>query len=148
MLRRIGNGPAIIGGFLQSYAPGTWDTDAFNLYIGAAVNMTQDGDQGMVRPIVNLALMPAYTLDKLNAATMTTWAKEFARVNYELGVPIMLRFAHEFNGNWNEYAQKPAQFIAKWRQFTNIVRQYTNMTAMVWAPVGFGARISNNGDCP
>jgi hypothetical protein len=46
----------------------------------------------------------------------------------------MLRFAHEFNGNWNEYSQKPAMFIQKWRQFTRIIREYTNMTAMMWAP--------------
>ncbi|KAI9008634.1 glycoside hydrolase superfamily [Hyaloraphidium curvatum] len=134
LIRRLDGAPAIIGAFLQSYSPTTWDQDAFDLYVGAAINMTKEGDAGLVNPILNLALMPAYELDKLSAETMTGWAKQFARVNYQLGVPIMLRFAHEFNGNWNEYAQKPEQFIRKWREFTGIVRAHTNLTAMVWAP--------------
>lgn len=99
LLKRLNAAPTIIGGFLQSYAPGTWDSAAFALYTEAAYNMSlSDPSGGLVKPIVNLALMTDYTLDKLNETIMRVWAKEFKRVNEGMGVPIMLRFAHEFNG--------------------------------------------------
>ena len=59
---------------------------------------------------------------------------------------IFIRFAHEMNGNWYAWGQRPTLFKIKFRLLAETIRVQTRRTAMVWAPnygVGypFGAPI-------
>lgn len=89
-------------------------------------------------PILMVALMPEITFagnkQPINISTFHNISANLARVNYEFGIPILLRFCHEMNGPWSAYGQQPVDFIRVWRQFVPILRNYTNMTAMLWAP--------------
>ncbi|KAJ3411205.1 hypothetical protein HDV05_002589 [Chytridiales sp. JEL 0842] len=73
-------------------------------------------------------------MDNLSEATLEALAKQCRDINYNRGVPIFLRWGHEMNGDWTLYGYKPEEYKRSFRRITNIVRKYTNMTAMVWAP--------------
>jgi len=47
---------------------------------------------------------------------------------------IMVRFAHEMNGNWYPWCQKPILYKEKFRLLAERVRPRTGRTALVWAP--------------
>jgi hypothetical protein len=88
--------------------------------------------------IMLLALMPAFDLNQLTDATADGIAAQCARINDRWGIPIMMRFGHEMNGNWNAYSQRPLSYVATFRKLTLAIRRRTNLTAMVWAP-NFGS---------
>lgn len=50
------------------------------------------------------------------------------------GVPIMIRFAHEMNGDWYAWKMRPALYREKFRLLANIIHATATNTAMVWAP--------------
>ncbi|KAI9173264.1 hypothetical protein H9P43_007395 [Blastocladiella emersonii ATCC 22665] len=57
-----------------------------------------------------------------------------AEINRQ-GVPVLLRFAHEMNGNWYAYGQKPAAYKRGFVKCAQAVRaKGANHTYMVWAP--------------
>lgn len=47
---------------------------------------------------------------------------------------IFIRFAHEMNGNWYPWSQKPVRYKEKFRLLAQIVHARTTHTAMLWAP--------------
>lgn len=47
---------------------------------------------------------------------------------------VFLRWAPEFNGNWNVYGLQPLQFIQTWLQMHTIIKNIAPNTAIVWAP--------------
>jgi hypothetical protein len=47
---------------------------------------------------------------------------------------IMVRFAHEMNGNWNPWGQQPMRYREKFRLLGQHIRTNTTRTAMLWAP--------------
>jgi hypothetical protein len=47
---------------------------------------------------------------------------------------IMIRFAHEMNGNWYPWGQQPLLFKEKFRLVSQQVRARTTRTALLWAP--------------
>jgi hypothetical protein len=49
------------------------------------------------------------------------------------GVPVLIRFAHEMNGSWYPWGQKPALFIEKFRQVAAAVHQAPS-SSMLWSP--------------
>lgn len=53
---------------------------------------------GSSSSILMVTLMPEVDLDKINDQTYTDLADQCAYINLQYGVPIMLRFAHEMNG--------------------------------------------------
>ncbi|KAJ3121819.1 hypothetical protein HK100_012223 [Physocladia obscura] len=106
---------------------------------------------GMVGAILELSLNPQTSnVSEITVPMMEAFAAKCQYINQEYGVPIYLRYAHEMNGDWYPWGNAPTLFIASFRQLAGIIRQYTNMTAMVWAPniginypfVGGGARES------
>ncbi|KAL7746616.1 hypothetical protein RI367_008016 [Sorochytrium milnesiophthora] len=51
-----------------------------------------------------------------------------------MGVPVLLRFAHEMNGNWYPWAQKPALYKTTWVRLATAVKAKANLTSLVWSP--------------
>ncbi|KAL7004882.1 hypothetical protein EMMF5_005615 [Cystobasidiomycetes sp. EMM_F5] len=84
-------------------------------------------------PVFNLALMPTSGAPSVNATVAQQIANRMKQIN-DMGIPVWLRFAHEMNGDWYAYGQKPAQFLAAWTLLANTVYATTNQTYMFWAP--------------
>ncbi|KAI9348539.1 glycoside hydrolase superfamily [Obelidium mucronatum] len=138
--------PAVFNAWLDM-KPGTWgglgyDNNTFNWF---------GSEAGRVGSMLELSLNPQVAnLTDITVEMMTNFAKMCQFINRIYGVPIFLRWAHEMNGDWYLWGNTPTMYIDSHRQFTTIIRQYTNMTAMVWAPnigitypfVGGGARPS------
>ncbi|KAJ3309574.1 hypothetical protein HDU76_003577 [Blyttiomyces sp. JEL0837] len=89
---------------------------------------------GKVGGILELTIEPISDITQFTDAVLDSLAQSLYKVNTQYGIPILLRFAHEMNGDWTLYGNKPIQYIAAFRQMAGHVRKYTNMTAMVWAP--------------
>lgn len=55
----------------------------------------------------------------------------------QIGTPVMIRLAHEFNGNWNAYGytkETAAQFVAGWQHIVNVFRANGAVNAQwVWS---------------
>eukprot|EP00889_Picochlorum_renovo_P005045 jgi/Picre1/32075/NNA_007423.t1 len=49
-------------------------------------------------------------------------------------VTFIVRFAHEMNGSWYPWCQKPTLFIEKFRLFSEALRAGTQYATMLWAP--------------
>lgn len=47
---------------------------------------------------------------------------------------IFIRFAHEMNGNWYPWSQKPVRYKEKFRLLAQTIHERTRRTAMLWAP--------------
>jgi hypothetical protein len=59
---------------------------------------------------------------------------------------ILIRFAHEMNGNWYPWCQQPILYKEKFHLLSQIIRTNTARTAMLWAPHnGIGYPFSTNG---
>lgn len=87
--------------------------------------------------IVLITLEPFGGLEAINDKA----CKDFAAVcaEYEQqGIGTMVRFAHEMNGSWYPWSQKPALYKEKFRMLAEYIHKATKTTAMLWAP--------NNGD--
>lgn len=50
------------------------------------------------------------------------------------GVPIIVRFAHEMNGDWYDWKMQPQTYRDKFRLLADIVHNTATNTAMLWAP--------------
>lgn len=50
------------------------------------------------------------------------------------GVTFIVRFAHEMNGSWYPWCQKPTLFIDKFRLLSEALRAGTRRATMLWAP--------------
>ncbi|MCC2669425.1 MAG: hypothetical protein K0Q72_1896 [Armatimonadetes bacterium] len=62
------------------------------------------------------------------------YLRSFARSASAAGIPIFLRFAGEFNGDWTRYGGDPAKYIEKWRLVHRVMREEAPNVAMVWTP--------------
>jgi hypothetical protein len=51
-----------------------------------------------------------------------------------LGVPTLVRFAHEMNGSWYPWGQQPAAYVAAFETLANAVHASAPASAMIWAP--------------
>ena len=80
-----------------------------------------------------LTLEPHEGLDAVTDAAVAGLARRLARYNRD-GVPVFLRFAHEMNGSWYPWSQRPAHYVEAFRKVAAAVHQAAPATAMVWAP--------------
>ncbi|KAJ3369160.1 hypothetical protein GGF31_005441 [Allomyces arbusculus] len=61
---------------------------------------------------------------------------DLAKAINDMGVPVMLRFAHEMNGSWNPWGQRPKLYRETWIRLTKAIRAKAPFTSMVWSPNG------------
>jgi hypothetical protein len=83
---------------------------------------------------------PAYALDRVAAgdfdSTITQWGQSIAA----WGKPVMLRFAHEMNGNWYPWAEgvngnQSGDYVAAWRHVHDVVAATGAVNVQwVWSP--------------
>ncbi|MDQ0868308.1 beta-mannanase [Arthrobacter sp. V1I9] len=88
----------------------------------------------------NGANQPAYALDRITAGDFDPYIKQWGSALATWGKPVMLRFAHEMNGNWYPWAEASngngaGDYAAAWRHVHDVVAATgaTNVS-WVWSP--------------
>lgn len=100
-----------------------------------------DGHIGQVRTVKGIymiTLEPMSGLSAINASNSAVFAGWCAYWNAQ-GVPIMVRFAHEMNGDWYPWGMRPQLYREKFRLVANTIRSVATNTVMVWAPNNAGS---------
>jgi hypothetical protein len=102
-----------------------------------------------VRPTHAIAFITLEPFQGLSAVTEFACLDlaQLCSTNEAQGIQgIMVRFAHEMNGNWYPWCQQPILFKEKFRLLAGIIHTNTLRTAMVWAPNnGIGYPFGSNG---
>jgi hypothetical protein len=80
-----------------------------------------------------LTLEPRRGLSRVTRAVARSLAIRVARYERS-GVPVMVRFAHEMNGSWYPWAQRPAEYVTTFRRVASELHRRTRQAAMLWAP--------------
>ncbi|KAH9254905.1 hypothetical protein BASA84_001698 [Batrachochytrium salamandrivorans] len=84
--------------------------------------------------IMGITIIPLVPLNTIQTGVLEQLARKCLSIN-NLGVPVMLRYAPQMNGNWFPYGQDPAAYRASFIKVAGLVHDITNSTAMVWSPV-------------
>ncbi len=83
---------------------------------------------------------PAYRLDRITAGDFDAYLSRWAQEIKAYGGPLVVRLAHEMNGNWYPWSEQvngngAGDYVAAWRHVVSIFRQakVTNVT-WKWSP--------------
>ncbi|KAJ3068300.1 hypothetical protein HK102_007207 [Quaeritorhiza haematococci] len=88
-----------------------------------------------VKAMLELTVMVNVPITTITNDTLLALAEQMRYVNSVYGVPVILRFCHEMNGNWMlYYGMKPFEYVSTWRILYTYVHARTNLTAMLWNP--------------
>lgn len=82
--------------------------------------------------IFQLTLEPT-SLSGMPDSLLEQIAQKCFEIN-QRGVPMFLRYGHEMNGDWTTYGNKPVDYVSGFIRMSQMIKRYTNLTAMVWAP--------------
>lgn len=53
----------------------------------------------------------------------------------DMGLPVIIRWGHEMNGNWYPWGDQAALFVRVWKEFVDLMRPETRKAViMEWAP--------------
>lgn len=83
---------------------------------------------------------PAYSLDRITAGDFDPYLRRWAEGLRAFGRPVMLRFAHEMNGNWYPWSEgvngnEPGDYVAAWRHIHDLVAAAgAGQVSWVWSP--------------
>ena len=82
----------------------------------------------------------AYSLDSIIAGHHDAYVRGWAQQLAAYGGPVLLRWAHEMNGNWYQWSGQPERYVAAWRHIHAIFAAAgaTNVQ-WVWSPNVFSA---------
>jgi hypothetical protein len=80
-----------------------------------------------------ITLEPSDGLNTITAGVAVDLAERIAGYNRQ-GVPIFVRFAHEMNGSWYPWSQRPAEYVEAFRKIAEAIHSRAPLTAMLWAP--------------
>jgi len=81
-----------------------------------------------------LTLEPHDGLDAVTAEAAAELARVLAAAWTDHGVATFVRFAHEMNGSWYPWGQRPDAYVEAFRIVADAVHEATPASAMVWAP--------------
>ncbi|KAI9032094.1 glycoside hydrolase superfamily [Hyaloraphidium curvatum] len=130
--RRVGRKVGVVGGWVKIFDD--WYESEMMNWMAQVLAKAAVQEGGQSSSILLITLMPEIDMDRIEDKTFTEVADQCAYINLHYGVPILLRFAHEMNGNWNPYGQKPIAYRRAWRRLVPLIRARTNLTATMWAP--------------
>jgi hypothetical protein len=80
-----------------------------------------------------ITLEPHDGLDKVTPEVVDDFARRLAGYN-KRGVPVLVRFAHEMNGSWYSWSQRPEAYIRAFRLLAEAIHKVAPDSAMMWAP--------------
>ena len=103
-------------------AGGRDNLDAFFSQVGAA------------RGVAVVTLEPHDGLAAVTPAAATELASLLHEAWRRHGTPTLVRFAHEMNGSWYPWSQRPEAYIQAFRLVADAIHAGAPAAAMVWAP--------------
>ncbi len=83
---------------------------------------------------------PAFSLDRITAGDFDARILEWGQALASWGQPVMLRFAHEMNGNWYPWAEgvngnQSGDYVQAWRHVHDVVASTgASNVQWVWSP--------------
>ena len=83
---------------------------------------------------------PAYSLSRITAGDFDGYISQWGQSLAAWGKPVMLRFAHEMNGNWYPWAEgvngnQSGEYVAAWRHVHDVVAATgASNVQWVWSP--------------
>jgi beta-mannanase len=78
---------------------------------------------------------PAGTLQAIAAGEYDEYVKDFLTAAADWGKPLLLRFAHEMNGNWYPWAGFPEKYKRAWLYIHNVKgKTGAGNVDLVWCP--------------
>ncbi|KAJ3115538.1 hypothetical protein HDU96_000485 [Phlyctochytrium bullatum] len=83
---------------------------------------------------LQIRAIPKLPLDALGPDALTALASAATSVNEEIGLPVLLAFGPGMNDGREAFGMAPGAFVKAFRGLAGVVREKTNLTAMVWAP--------------
>lgn len=83
---------------------------------------------GQLGGVLELSAMPTIKASQIPDEFYTNFALFMRKMNSKYGVPILLRFMHEMNGNWMTYGLQPTGQKQAWIKLSNAIRAQTNLT--------------------
>ncbi|KAJ3032569.1 hypothetical protein HDV00_007395 [Rhizophlyctis rosea] len=89
--------------------------------------------QQMGGSIMSITITPNLGLDKVTDGVISTIVKACKDAN-DLGVDVLIRFAHEMNGGWYIWGHTPSLYRSTFARVADAVHNGCPRTAMVWAP--------------
>ena len=80
--------------------------------------------------------VPAVTLETFGGLSSYSLRQvmAFADLLDRFDAPMILRWNHEMNGSWYPWGQQPDLYVAKFREFANVIRAHAPGVAMAWTP--------------
>lgn len=120
---RLGRAPAVAVTFAD-----------FPLSAAGSQNLRGAADQ--LRPsggVLLLTLEPVGGLQTVSRTSAKVLADQLSSVN-DTGVPVVVRFAHEMNGSWYPWSQRPQAYIEAFRTLAAAIHDAAPGTGMMWAP--------------
>ena len=77
--------------------------------------------------IFQVTLQPNRNMANFSQASLDSFASACREINAK-GIPIMLRYGHEMNGDWTSYGVRPVNYVRGFRRMAEAIRRVTNMT--------------------
>ena len=83
---------------------------------------------------------PAFALDRITAGDFSAYETSWAKQIKAYGKPVVLRFAHEMNGNWYPWSAQTngntaGDYVAAWRHVRSVFsRQSVTNVTWSWSP--------------
>jgi hypothetical protein len=93
----------------------------------------------------NGVVQPAYALARIAAGDFDPYISQWGAALAAWGKPLMLRFAHEMNGDWYPWCEasngnQPGDYVTAWRHVHSLIRGAGAANVnWVWAPNGGGS---------
>lgn len=107
----------------------------FPLDAGGRGNLAGFYEQvGAVEGIAVVTLEPHAGLSAVTEAAATELAAVLDDAWVRHGVSTLVRFAHEMNGSWYPWGQRPEEYVAAFRTVAEAVHDGAPDSAMAWAP--------------
>lgn len=138
--RLAGEQPSIILGYKDFQQPAPIAELAAASSRGAVPMITWESWDASVGGVAQ----PAYTLSAIAGGAFDAYIRQWGLDLAAWGKPVMLRFAHEMNGDWYPWCEAvngnaPGDYIQAWRRVHDVIAAAgaSNVT-WVWAPNGGG----------
>ncbi|KAI9136382.1 glycoside hydrolase superfamily, partial [Paraphysoderma sedebokerense] len=84
-------------------------------------------------PMYALSVDPVDKFDGISDAAMTVLANLCLKAHQD-GIFVVIRFAHEMNGEWYTWGLQPQAFIETYRRLYTTVKTISPATNFIWAP--------------
>ncbi|KAI9140615.1 glycoside hydrolase superfamily [Paraphysoderma sedebokerense] len=133
----LGRIPSAFGSFINIGS--TFPVDWMMNQVRQLLNVTSvyAGAKGkpksLVRPIFHVAVLPYGGLESVTDLALQQLSQTCKQAE-DLGVGVMLRWAHEMNGEWYPWGNRSTLYIATWKRMYSTLKTVSPKTVVIWSP--------------